>query len=226
MKNLTIPLIILSAVLSLLLFRQCDKTKTLKNEKQSVTNFLKDSITFYKNELGQEVANKTALQGDKNTLETLLSKQIDSTGQLKRLVAKFRKVDAAGNITQVTKIDTIPIPYEVPVPCDFEREWEKKDKYYSINGFSDQNGITINSLEVPNTLSFAIGKKKKGLFNSEYVIEAVNSNPNIKLAGLDSYSIKVPQKRLGVSLFAGYGLSRDGICPIAGIGLSYSIFRF
>src|SRR5690606_23680521 len=115
-------------------------------------------------------------------------------------------VDAAGNVTTITKIDSIPIPYEVPIPCKFHREWEKIDPFYSISGTSDQNGITIESLEVPNTLSFAIGKKKKGWFDSEYVIETVNSNPNITTIGLDSYSLKVPKKRFGVSLFAGYGL--------------------
>jgi hypothetical protein len=226
MKHLTILLIILSAVLSILLFRQCDKTTQLKNEAQSTKDFLSDSIRYYKNELGQEIAVKTALQGEKSNLEVLLSKQIDSTGQLKRLVKNFRKVDAAGNITTITKFDTIRIGYDVPIDFEFNKHWSKKDKYYSIDGFSNKNGITINSLEVPNTLSFAIGKRKKGLFNSEYVIEAVNSNPNIKTLGLDSYSVKVPQKRLGVSIFAGYGLSKDGISPIAGIGLSYQLLRF
>jgi hypothetical protein len=218
---------LIAVILAILLFRQCDKVSDLKNKADSTQDFLKDSIRYYKNELGQEIALKTALQGDKNTLDILLSKQIDSTGQLKRLVKKFKKVDAAGNITQNTKIDTIRIGYEVPIPCEFHRNWTKNvQNEYFISGISDQNGITIESLEIPNTLSFAIGKKKKGLFSSEYVIEAVNSNPNISTVGLDSYSVKVPEKRLGVSLFVGYGLSKDGISPIAGIGLSYSIFRF
>jgi hypothetical protein len=226
MKNLTIILIILSAILSILLFRQCEKVSELKNEAQSTKDFLSDSIRYYKNELGQEIAVKTALKGEKSALEVLLSKQIDSTGQLKALVKKFRKVDAAGNITTITKFDTIRIGYEVPILCEFHRDWGENTKWYKIAGSSNQNGILIKSLEVPNTLSFAIGKKKKGLFNSEYVIEAVNSNPNIKTVGLDSYSVKVPHKRLGVSIFAGYGISKDGLSPITGIGLSYQLLRF
>jgi hypothetical protein len=217
---------LIAVILAILLFRQCDKVSDLKNKADSTQDFLKDSIRYYKNQLGQEIALKTALQGDKNTLEILLSKQIDSTGQLKRLVKKFRKVDAAGNITQNTKIDTIRIGYEVPVPCEFHRDWSENTKWYKIAGSSNQNGILIKSLEVPNTLSFAIGKRKKGWFNSEYVIEAVNSNPNISIKGLDSYTVKLPKKRFGVSLFAGYGMSRDGLSPIIGLGVGYNLIEF
>lgn len=217
----------LFAILFLILFiNQCNETRSIIQENENTSEFLNDTISYYTNEVGQVVASRTALQGEKNALETLLSKQIDSTGQLKRLVKKFRKVDAAGNITQSTLIDTIAIPFEVPVPCKFHRDWEKNTEYYSIKGTSDQNGISLNEIKIPNTLSFAIGKKKKGWFSSEYVIEAVNSNPLVNTLGLDSYSIKVPKKRFGVSLFAGYGISSDGLSPIVGIGLGYNLLEF
>ncbi len=226
MKPQTIIPYILAVGFLALFLNTCREKKELQREASNNVDFLNDSIRYYKNSLGQEIAVKTALNGEKNALEVLLSKQIDSTGQLKRLVSKFRNVDAAGNITTITKIDTIKIGFEVPIPCEFHREWEKASEFYSISGESDQNGITINSLSVPNTLSFAIGKRKKGWFNSEYVIEAVNSNPNITTIGLDSYSLKVPQKRFGISLFAGYGMSSDGLSPLIGIGVGYNLIEF
>lgn len=226
MRLQTIIPYILSVVFLAMFLHQCSLTNQLEKQASNSVDFLNDSIRHYKNELWQEIAVKTALNGEKNALETLLSKQIDSTGQLKRLISKFRKVDAAGNIRTNTRIDTIRIGFEVPIPCEFHREWEKIDPFYSISGISNQNGITINSLTVPNTLSFAIGKRKKGWFNSEYVIESVNSNPNIKTVGLDSYSIKVPKKRFGVSLFAGYGLGSQGLTPLIGIGVGYNLLEF
>ena len=226
MKLQTIILYILAVIFLALFLNTCREKKELQKEASNTTDFLNDTIRHYKNELGQEIAVKTALQGEKGALEVLLSKQIDSTGQLKRIVRNFRTVDAAGNIITNTRIDTIKIGYEIPVPCEFHREWEKTDPFYSIAGTSSNTGITINSLEVPNTLSFAIGKRKKGWFNSEYVIEAVNSNPNIKTLGLDSYSVKVPKKRFGVSLFAGYGLGSEGLTPLIGIGVGYNLIEF
>ena len=221
-----LPYVIIT-VLCFVIFRQCDSKNQSDNSQESVQEFLNDSITYYKNRLGQQVAEKRAIQGDKQALEILLSKQIDSTGQLKSLVWKFRKVQSAGNITQATRIDTIEIPYEVPLPVHFTREFSKQTDYYSITGKANQNGVSLEKIEIPNTLSFAIGKKRTGFFNSEYRIEAVNSNPYIQTTGLDSYTLDVPEKRLGLSLYAGYGLSSNfTFQPQIGIGLTYSLIRF
>ena len=216
MKN-AIPYIL--AVIFLLLFlRQCERTRDAESQADNSVEWLRDSVRHYKNELGQEIAVKTALQGDKESLELLLS---NTENELRELAKKFKDVQAAGQIKTITKIDTIHIGYEIPVPFEFSREWAKKDPFYNISGTSTQDGITINSLEIPNTLSFVIGKKK-----GEYLIEAVNSNPNIKTTGLDSYTLKVPKKRLGLSVFAGYGLGKSGLTPLVGVGVGYNIISF
>lgn len=215
------------AVLILLFFRQCEETSNVKEQNVSAINFLQDSVRYLKNSLGAEIASKTALQGGKTSLQVLLSKQIDSTGQLKSIVRKFRTVQAAGNITIITKIDSIPVPYEVPVPCEFSRTWSKIDKFYSIYGKSNQFGNIIDSLSVPNLLSFAIGDKKVGFLKTEYRIETANSNPYIRTIGLDAYTLSLPVKRLGLSLYAGVGFSTNfEFTPQIGVGLSYTFIRF
>ena len=216
MKNLA-PYI-LALIFLILFLRQCDRTREVRNESHNTLEYLRDSVRYYENELGQEIAVKTALQGDKKSLELLLS---NTENELKELAKKYKDVQAAGQIKTITKIDTIHIGYEIPVPFEFSREWAKKDPFYNISGTSTQDGITINSLEIPNTLSFIIGKKK-----GEYLIEAVNSNPNIKTTGLDSYMLKVPKKRLGLSVFAGYGIGSSGLTPLVGVGVGYNLFEF
>lgn len=187
MKNHLIYIGVILLLIFLLLDGCNDRAYENKVD-NSVNEYLNDTISYYENQVGQEVAHRKALQGDKQALEILLSKQIDSTGQLKKLVKGFKKVDAAGNINQRFIIDSSFVPY--------------------------------------NTLSFAIGKKK-GLFNSNYQIETVNSNPNIKTIGLDAYTFKVPKKRFGIGLQVGYGISSDfTIAPYIGIGLSYDLIRF
>ena len=213
-------------ILIFVIFRQCNSATQQRQSQESVTEFLNDTIAYYQNEIGQQVAEKKAIQGDKAALAILLSKQIDSTGQLKRLVLKYKNIAAAGNITQETKIDTVEIPYEVPVPVDFTRDFAANTDYYSISGTSNQNGVTLTDIQIPNTLSFAIGKKRTGFFRSEYRIEAINSNPYVQTTGLDSYTLEVPTKRLGLSLYAGYGLgSNFTLQPSAGIALTYTLFR-
>ena len=209
---------ILAIVFLLLFLRQCERTRDADSQADNSIEWLQDSVRYYKNKLGQEIATKTALHGDKEALELLLS---NTESELKELAKKFKDVQTAGQIRTITKIDTIKIGYEVPVPFEFDRLWSKNDRFYSISGHSTQDGITINSLEIPNTLSFVVGKKK-----GNFIIEAVNSNPHIKTTGLDAYSFKLPKKRFGVSLFVGYGISNTGLSPLVGIGFGYNLIEF
>ncbi len=184
-------------LLFFLLFKGCNDRAYERKVTESKIEFLNDTISYYQNELGQEVAEKVVLQGNEKTLEVLLSKTIDSTQQLKKLVKGFKKVDAAGNISQVVTIDSIFIP-------------EYSGKPFELN----------------NTLSFVIGKTK-GFFNSEYKIRAVNSNPMIQTVGLDSYVFKPAKKRFGVGIQVGYGVGANfALTPYIGIGLSYDLIRF
>lgn len=225
--NLKIILAITCVVLVFLLLRQCANNAHYKETTESAIGYLTDSVSYYKNKAGQLVAHRKAIEGENEALAVLLSKQIDSTRQLSELVENFKKVNTAGNITTITKIDTIEVPYEVPVPYEFEREFSRLTKHYKIGGFVNQSGITIDSLSIPNTLSFVIGKRKTGFFKSEYRIEAVSSNPYVQTTGLDFYSLQVPRKRLGLSLYAGYGLDRNfALTPQIGVGISYDLLQF
>lgn len=220
----TVVLYVVLAVLSFFLFQQFQRNAELKNEKESVSNFLKDTVSYYQNRLGQEIAHKEVLRGDKQTLEVLLSEKTDSLGQLKRLVENFRRVNVAGNITTETRIDTVKIPYEVPIPEEFTRDFEKHDEHYSITGISTNHGLTINNLTIPNTLSFAIGDRKTGLFSSEYRIEAVNSNPHVTTTGMDTYTVKTNKGIVSIDVQAGYGMTTHGPSPYVGVGLSLDLW--
>jgi len=203
-----------------LLFDGCNNRRNTAENTESVTEYLNDTITYYKNEIGQEIAHRKTIQGGKESLQILLTKQIDSTRQLKRMVSGFKKVDAAGNITQLVKVDSVFIPYYS------DTRFRSQSKNYFVEGFATDQGLKINTLEIPNTLSFVIGKTK-GFFNSEYRIEAVNSNELIKTIGLDSYTFKERPKRLGIGLQVGYGLGANfSLAPYIGIGVSYNLIRF
>lgn len=224
MKKELLYLIII-VILAGLLVHTCNRKRQLKDQTNNITEFLNDSIQHYKNKHGQEVAYKTALQGEKASLQLLLSKQIDSTGQLKKLAEKWKNIAAAGNITTIVKIDSIPIPYEVPVPYEFTRKWIKKTPFYSLTGTSTHTGVTIDELQIPNTLSFIIGDKRTGLFKTHYRIEAVNSNPYITTTGLDAFTHKTNERILSLSLQAGYGMTLKGFSPYVGAGVDIDLLR-
>lgn len=207
---------------------QCQSLRAVKQEIRNTTDFFNDSIKFYKNKLGQEVSYKGVLQGEKETLELLLSNQIDSTNQLKGLVLRYKKTLAAANINTKIQIDTIEIPYEIPVPFDFERDFRIEKEFYTISGISSSVGLTIDEVSLVNTQSLVIGQTKAKLFKpSKLEISMVNSNPHIKTTGLDTYIHTVKPKRFGVSLYFGPGIGQDlRLSTQIGIGLTYNLIQF
>ena len=209
---------IIAIVFLMLFLNQCSITDDIKDQQNNTDKFLNDSTKYYKDKYGNDIAYKNALQGN-------LDLMLNRNEELKELIRQM-KADAVGSITTITKYDTIRIGYEVPVPCEFTRDWLVKEKWYSINGTSNELGININSLEIPAKISFGIGSVRKSWFSSEYQFKATIDNPNIKITDLDGYTSKVPTKRLGIGLMAGYGISSDGLSPIVGVGLTYQLFRF
>ncbi|WP_121665229.1 hypothetical protein [Mesonia aquimarina] len=233
-KNRSFILMIAVAFFVFLWLEECGSRKTAENEKESIQTFLNDSIDYYKNKNGQLVAEKSALKGSNNklsknndVLQVLLSKQVDSTQQLKKLVSEFKTIDAAGNITTETKLEDIQIDFDEPIEFDFIREWSKNDKFYSIYGKASQVGIKIDSLYIPTLISFGIGEKRKNFFSTEYKFEATSSNPHVSITGLDGGTFTERRKRLGISAYVGYGLgSNFSFQPSAGLALTYTIFWF
>lgn len=226
-KNWFLPYILI-VVFAFTTFQQCQKAENAERNAESVANFLNDSIRYYKNELGQEIAHKSVLQGDYNSLKVLLSRQIDSTNQLKDLVDRYKNVLAAANITTETIIEKIEIPYEIPVEMEFTRDFSVSKQYYRITGVSTNNGITLDEIFIPNTQSLAIGELKSKPFKpSQLEISVVNSNPHVKTTGLDSFIYTVRPKRFGVSVCAGFGIGQNLIIsPQVGIGVTYDFLQF
>ena len=222
-KRAVLILSIASIVFFALMLHQCRQKKELKAQSENTAKFLNSEVEYYENELDQEVAKKEALAGKNESLEVLLSKQIDSTKQLKGLVKKFKKVNAAGNITQETIVDTVKISYQKPVEFDFVRKWKIDKEHYFISGRSTNNFTSIDKLKLQNTLSFAIGEQSSGFWKTTYKAEAVNSNPYVKTTGLDTYTYTEQKKRFGIGPYVGIDTNLQ---PSIGIGLNFNLIRF
>lgn len=222
--NATLILAIVSVILFALLVNQCKETDRLKDQATNSANFLNSELSYYKNELDQEVAQKAALKGDKESLEILLSKQIDTTQQLARLVEGFKKVKSAGNITQQTKIDTLFIPFEKAIDFEFVKQWSSKSEHFNISGVTTNQFTRIDKIEIPNTLSFAIGVKSTGFWKTTYQAKAVNSNPYVKTTGLDTYTYSEKKKRFGIGPYIGFDALT--LQPSVGLSINFNLIRF
>ena len=218
MKNIHHIITAALIVLCIYLWRNGQKVQyTATNNIEALT----DSLGRYQTKEGAWVAEKKLFHGTERDLKQII-KSKDAAFQ--NLLKSFKKPVAAAVIKTVTIIDTVFIPYEnkIDLPV-FELPFSKVAKHYSINGISTNEGISILDIEIPNTQSIVIGKKKIGWFKYEHRIEVVNSNPLIKTKDLDGFSFRPKPKRFGLGVFVGYSTDLE---VVIGVGINYNLLSF
>jgi hypothetical protein len=191
-------------ILGLLYFRSCERQTQKESNAQHNAEVLNDTVQYYTNKLGQEVAEKKAFKGEKKKLLQIINQQENENTQLKEALRKFPKVSTATQIITETKIDTIKIPFKDSIPCNFYRAFEKREKFYAISGDINNQSITFNNITIPNEQSVIIGKKNTGFLKNEFRVEVTNSNPLIKVKEVNAYDFTVPKKRFGIGVIGGY----------------------
>ncbi len=210
--------------LSVLLLNQCNITAQKESSYQNNIEASLDSIKYYKNILGQEVAEKLAYKGSKNDLEQFLNAEKEKNKQLAASLKKWKTIASATKTTTVTEIKEVPVPFEVKIPCNFERTFLKEDPFYTFSGIVNQDGITFKNLLIPNTQTLVIGKKKTGFFKTEFRVESTNSNPYIKTTSLDNFTFIEKQKRFGIGVSFGFGFYQKGF--FIGPSINYNFMQF
>jgi hypothetical protein len=184
MKHLKTLIIALLAILLLLSIHQC------ASEKRTATNnmlALTDTVQQYTSALGTQTAVIRTLQtGQKQLKDVLLKKD----AELAALTKRYHKLHSVTAITTVTRIDTITIKYTDTVPQIFNREGSVQDKWYSFRYTSNQNGICIDSLTVPNSTFVVTGTKRKWFLGRETLTtEVTHTNPYVHTQQLQAAEV-------------------------------------
>ena len=173
-------------ILLLLLNRQCQKTKNVysfyKKEKQEVQ--------VYKNKLGTLTASVNASELSNKQLKELLLKKNDT---LKKLASEFRQIRTVTKIKEVIKIDTVKVPFEVQIPCEFERFGKyDTDSYFQFDYSLNQNGFSLSDITIPNETTIITGTKRKWFLGKQYLTtDITNTNPYIHTTQIQSVVIPV-----------------------------------
>lgn len=224
MRNfLQISLIILFAVLFL---NQCRVTAQKEDTNKVNQLALLDSVSYYKNKLGLEVAEKQTFIGSAKELKDLFEAEKEKSEQFKESSKKWKKLYNAAKIEIDYKIDSLTIQFTNPVNYEFTRYFEQKTKDYFIKGYVNNYGFNFDFRSKIVLTPFS-GLKRTGFLTSENRTEITTSNPYARIVDFQNFNFKPKKKRFGVSVFAGYGLSTNfEFTPVIGAGVSYDIFRF
>ena len=149
---------------------------------------------FYKSKTGELVAFNKSLEIQ---VKDLKKERADLMDEVKNM--RIRKPKTITRTVTRTEYDTLWMTFETEIPCEeFTSEIVYMDKWIEIYGFVNQDGVMIESIYIPDTVTLVVGQNKR-----ETIIAVKHANPNITVAEVENYIIK--RKRFDFKAF-GIGL--------------------
>lgn len=180
----TAVLLIVCLILLSQLFQKCE------NENIQLANIkaLNSNVKVYKLKNGQLV---TSVENLSYTNSQLKNSILMKDEKLKELTNKFSKVKAVTKYITNTKFDTIKLTYKDSIPCNFEVADSILKKWYHIAYKSNQKGIEITKLNIPDSVLVVSGDKRKWFWGKRTsVTDITHSNPFIKTESIQHVMIK------------------------------------
>jgi hypothetical protein len=201
MKYIIIILLIIIAVLSL---KKCKKETDYK----ALYELEHQKFDSIKNKKGETIYVEKIIKTED---KALIKKLSDSLFSLKK---KGVKTVVTTEQVFTTVHDTIS--YENPyIYEELNLKFRKEDSLYKLTGTATSNSLQVDTLQIKNKISFRV---------TDNEVQVINSNPLIKIEGLNSITLKPKKvKRLGIGPYVGYDLINK--TPSAGISLSYQLIK-
>lgn len=209
MNKYKIIIAILILVLVAGFLSKCENDKTANNTIKA----LQSEISHYKLKNGKLASSVQTIEFDKAQLKEMLKNESETVRQLSN---KFSKVNTVTKIVESVKIDTILIAYQDSIPCDFEIKGSVFREWYNMAYKSNQHGIDIYELSIPDSVSIITGTKRKWLFGKETkTLDIVHSNPFIMTDKIQHIELKEKKKfyqtdlfKIGIGLIGGFMIAK------------------
>lgn len=218
-KNIFSWLVLIFAIIIIIFcVKACNNG--IRKENSKLIESLNDSISYYRDVEGILHSKISVIEDDYFLKLKLKDKEI---AELQDLVKKYKNVKSATIIKTETKIvekivnktvlDTIS---NTPI---YESSFNLKDYIWgNIVAKKDTTDIKINIKNDFNIVTY----KERG----KLVLDVSDKNPYSVTKVQRSYINLPKQKRFGLGVNAGYGISKSGLSPYIGLGVNYNILNF
>lgn len=218
-KFLDIIYIVLIIIFVIFALKRC------KNDIREFSNIdkletLTDSIKYYKDNYNVLHSRISIIESDNFTKIKSKDKDIQ---ELQELVKKYKNVQAATVIKTETKV--VEKIVNKPIFDTISRETAYYSKF-DLDGFvwgeiiakKDSTDLILN---VRNDFNI-VSHYDKG----KLVLDVSDKNPYSITKSQRSYINLPKQKRWGLGINAGYGISKSGLSPYIGLGVNYNLINF
>jgi hypothetical protein len=196
--------LIIILFLVVLSIRECKHNSHINKLVGEITRY-NDSAKYYKDKHKNVIAYNGVLEFQtKKTLDAYLA----SNKSLKDVIKSYKSVSSVAEIKTTTLIhDTVLIPFETPIPCNFKpiKIIHNEPDLYRFDGIISNKGFLLDSIQIFNTQSVIVGNKKVGFLRHENRVEVINSNHLINTINIGSYVVN-PEKRWYEKPFVTFGI--------------------
>ena len=211
-------------------------------EIQNSYNASQDTIKFYKNKDGENVARITVLSFERVQDFIRMRTKDDTIRQLQDLVAKYKKqLNNGGSATIIQTVTNYDTTYVSNIHLDTiyfptATLLDSVRNRWISSRFGFVNGNTTFSISIDNAYSVVIGEENRGLFKkSKAFVEVTNHNPYTKTKVLRTYQVsEKKQTHWGIGpnfsvsaipVLIGGNVSLQFL-PTVGIGIQYNFIKF
>jgi len=188
-------LLIVCLILLSQLFQKC------QSEKVQLANVeaLNSQTQVYKLKNGQLVISVENLRYTNSQLKSSL---LMKDKIVKELINKFSNVKGVTKYVTNTKFDTIKLVYQDSVPCNFERIGSDLKEWYHIAYKSNQNGVEITELSIPDSVIVVTGDKRKWFWGKRTsVTDITHANPFVETESIQHIEVVQPVRWYDSTIF-------------------------
>lgn len=170
-------------------------------------------ISTYKLKNGQLVTSqKVATLTEKELKEQIATKD----KELKEIIKKFSEVKYVTKYVTKTKFDTITLTYTDSIPCNFQKTDAIFTDWYSLAYKSNQHGVEVYDMVIPDSVTIVTGYKRKWLLGSKtLVVDVKHDNPFVNPEYIQQIEVKEKKKwyqtdlaKIGLGFIGGIIITR------------------
>jgi len=199
-------LLIVCLILVSQLFQKCE------SEKLQLANVeaLNSQSKFYKLKNGQLVTSVESLSYTNSQLKNSI---VMKDEKVKELTNKFSKVKSVTKYVTNTKFDTIKLTYKDSIPCNFEKVGSDFKEWYHIAYKSNQKGVEITELSIPDSIIIVTGDKRKWFLGKRTsTLDITHANPFVQTQSIQHIEVKEKNKWYNSTIFKiGVGFIGGGL---------------
>jgi hypothetical protein len=202
-------LLVVCLILLSQLFQKCE------SEEVQLANVeaLNKEASIYKLKNGQLV---TSVENLHYTNSQLKNSLLMKDKNVKELINKFSNVKSVTKYVTNTKFDTIKLVYKDSIPCEFERIGSDLKEWYHIAYKSNQKGVEITELSIPDSVIVVTGDKRKWFWGKRTsVTDITHANPFVETESIQHIEIVQPTRwydstifKLGIGFIGGIFLMK------------------